>query len=77
VQQLCARLARRAYTRGSAHAEFQDELEATIAPGKLEDLTALSQDILTEAVDQLPTRAFRSYGDEIVYNSRPPVAPQQ
>jgi predicted amidohydrolase YtcJ len=34
-----------AYTRGSAYAEFQDDVKGTLAPGKLADLVILSDDI--------------------------------
>lgn len=35
----------RAYTSGSAYAEFQDRVKGTIAPGKLADVVILTQDI--------------------------------
>jgi len=35
----------RAYTVGSAYAEFQDTVKGTITPGKLADLVILSRDI--------------------------------
>lgn len=35
----------RAYTVGSAHAEFQDAVKGSISPGKLADLVMLSRDI--------------------------------
>ncbi|HEX5833192.1 MAG TPA: amidohydrolase, partial [Pyrinomonadaceae bacterium] len=35
----------RAYTAGSAYAEFQEHVKGTIAPGKLADLVLLSRDI--------------------------------
>jgi predicted amidohydrolase YtcJ len=35
----------RAYTSGSAYAEFQDRVKGTIAPGKLADLVILTEDI--------------------------------
>ena len=35
----------RAYTVGSAYAEFADDLKGTITPGKLADLVILSEDI--------------------------------
>ena len=37
----------RAYTVGSAVAEFQEKEKGTIAPGKLADLIILSRDIFT------------------------------
>jgi predicted amidohydrolase YtcJ len=35
----------RAYTVGSAYAEFQDQVKGSITAGKLADLVLLSQDI--------------------------------
>jgi hypothetical protein len=35
----------RAYTLGSAYAEFEDHRKGTLAPGKFADLIVLSQDI--------------------------------
>lgn len=37
----------RAYTYGSAYAEFQENVKGTITPGKLADLVILSDDIFT------------------------------
>jgi predicted amidohydrolase YtcJ len=37
----------RAYTVGSAHAEFEDHIKGTIAPGMLADLVMLESDIFT------------------------------
>jgi predicted amidohydrolase YtcJ len=37
----------RAYTHGSAYAEFQEKEKGTIAAGKLADLVILSDDIFT------------------------------
>lgn len=44
----------RAYTAGSAYAEFAEKDKGTLAPGKLADLAVLSQDIFTVPVDELP-----------------------
>jgi predicted amidohydrolase YtcJ len=35
----------RAYTYGSAYAEFQENVKGTLTPGKLADLVILSRDI--------------------------------
>lgn len=43
-----------AYTRGSAYAELMENDKGTIAPGKLADLTILSQDIFRVPADKLP-----------------------
>ena len=37
----------RAYTSGSAYAEFQETVKGTITPGKLADLVILSEDIFS------------------------------
>jgi len=44
----------RAYTRGSAYAEFAEGEKGTLAPGQLADLAVLSQDPFTAAVEELP-----------------------
>ena len=46
-QKISVEEAVRAYTIGSAYAEFQDQVKGTITPGKLADLVVLSQDIFT------------------------------
>lgn len=46
-QKLTVAEAVRAYTMGSAYAEFQDEVKGSIAPGKLADMVLLSDDIFT------------------------------
>ena len=44
----------RAYTTGSAYAEFTEAKKGKIAPGMLADLAVLSQDILTVPAEMLP-----------------------
>jgi hypothetical protein len=44
-QKITVEEAVRAYTVGSAYAEFAENLKGTLAPGKLADLVILSQDI--------------------------------
>ena len=44
----------RAYTWGSAYAEFAEREKGTLAPGMLADIAVLSQDIFTISVDALP-----------------------
>ena len=44
----------RAYTLGSAYAEFAEREKGTLAPGMLADIAVLSQDIFTIPVDALP-----------------------
>lgn len=59
----------RAYTIGSAYAEFADTYKGTLMPGKLADLVVLSQDVFTIPVQQLPaTRSVLTLlGGKIVY----------
>src|SRR5262249_46278662 len=49
-QKISVEEAVRAYTIGSAYAEFQEREKGTITPGKLADLVILSQDIFS--IDQ-------------------------
>jgi predicted amidohydrolase YtcJ len=67
-----------AYTRGSAHAEFEEGEKGTIAPGKLADLAVLSQDIFAMPVDALPgtESVLTLVGGEIVYDSGAVVVPR-
>lgn len=44
----------RAYTSGSAYAEFMEAKKGKIAPGMLADLAVLSQDVLTVPAEMLP-----------------------
>jgi predicted amidohydrolase YtcJ len=46
-QKITVEEALRAYTTGSAYAEFQENVKGTITPGKLADLVILSGDIFT------------------------------
>lgn len=44
----------RAYTLGAAYAAFEEDLKGSITPGKLADITVLSQDILTVPEEDIP-----------------------
>ena len=44
----------RAYTRGSAYAEFEERRKGTLAPGQLADLAVLSQDIFHAPPPAIP-----------------------
>jgi predicted amidohydrolase YtcJ len=61
----------RAYTHGSAYAEFAETDKGVLAAGKLADLAVLSQDILTVAIPELPktTSVLTIVGGKIVHNS--------
>jgi hypothetical protein len=59
----------RAYTLGSAYAEFQDAVKGTLTPGKLADVVMLDQDIFKiDPVDILKTRVLLTVMDgRVVY----------
>ena len=63
----------RAYTFGSAFAEFADDEKGTLAKGKLADLTVLSQDIFAAPVPELPKTqsVLTIVGGTIVYELQP------
>lgn len=54
-QKISVEEAVRAYTAGSAYAEFSEDVKGTIAPGKLADLVILSKDIFTLAPAEIET----------------------
>jgi predicted amidohydrolase YtcJ len=62
----------RAYTSGSAYAEFAESEKGTLTKGKLADLTVLSQDIFTAPVPVLPkTQSLLTIiGGKIVYDAK-------
>lgn len=61
----------RAYTRGSAFAEFEDHEKGTLTPGMLADLAVLSQDIFTVSAEELPhtVSMLTMVGGRIVYQT--------
>jgi hypothetical protein len=62
----------RAYTSGSAYAEFAENEKGALTKGKLADLTVLSQDIFTAPVPELPkTQSLLTIvGGKIVYEAQ-------
>jgi predicted amidohydrolase YtcJ len=64
----------RAYTVGSAYAEFEEKRKGTIAPGMLADLVALGADLYSNRASDLLTRKVRMtiVGGRIVYQYQPP-----
>jgi predicted amidohydrolase YtcJ len=61
----------RAYTWGNAYAAFEEDIKGTLTPGKLADITVLSQDILTVPEDEIrSTRAsYTIVGGEVRYQA--------
>jgi predicted amidohydrolase YtcJ len=62
----------RAYTTGSAYAEFAENEKGALTKGKLADLVVLSQDIFTAPVSELPkTQSILTItGGKIVYDAK-------
>ena len=60
----------RAYTLGSAFAEFKEREKGTLAPGMLADLAVLSQDIFSIPVQALPgtTSVLTMVGGRVVHD---------
>jgi hypothetical protein len=71
-QAISRRQAVRAYTFGSAYAEFTETQKGTLAKGKLADLAVLSQDIFIASVPDLPkTQSILTIvGGKIVYDAK-------
>ena len=61
----------RSYTANNAYAAFEEADKGTLTPGKLADITVLSQDILTVPEEQIPaTRVEMTIvGGEVVYRA--------
>ncbi len=62
----------RSYTINNAYAAFEEHLKGSITPGKLADITVLSQDILTIPEDEIPAARvdYTIIGGEIRYHRR-------
>jgi hypothetical protein len=58
-QRLSREEALRTYTLGGAYAAFQEDLLGSLKPGKLADITVLSQDILTVPEEEIPATEVR------------------
>lgn len=61
----------RAYTRGSAYAEFAEHEKGTLAPGMLADLAVLSQDVFAVPTEALPgtTSVLTLVGGRVAYDA--------
>ena len=61
----------RAYTWGNAYAAFEEDIKGTLTPGKLADVTVLSQNILTVPEDEIrDTRiTYTILGGEVRYQA--------
>ena len=61
----------KSYTINAAYAAFEEGIKGTLTPGKLADITVLSQDILTVPEEDLPATevAMTIVDGEIVYDA--------
>jgi len=61
----------RSYTINAAYGAFEEDIKGTLTPGKLADITVLSQDIMTAPEERLPdTRVEMTIvGGEVVYSA--------
>ncbi|HKJ01799.1 MAG TPA: amidohydrolase family protein, partial [Longimicrobiales bacterium] len=61
----------KSYTINAAYGAFEEDLKGSLTPGKLADITVLSQDILTVPEEQIPdTRVEMTIvGGEVVYRA--------
>jgi predicted amidohydrolase YtcJ len=73
-QKITVEEAVRAYTQGSAYAEFQENEKGTLAPGKLADFVVLSQDIFSLPPDQVTKARVEQtiVGGRVVYTAPSP-----
>jgi predicted amidohydrolase YtcJ len=60
----------RSYTIDAAYAGFEEDIKGSLTPGKLADITVLSQDILTIPEDEIPTTnvAYTIVGGNVMYS---------
>ncbi|HSG09248.1 MAG TPA: amidohydrolase [Longimicrobiales bacterium] len=61
----------KSYTINAAYAAFEEDLKGSLTPGKLADITVLSQDILTVPEEQIPSTRVEMtiVGGEVVYRA--------
>ncbi len=59
----------RSYTINGAYAAFEEEIKGSLTPGKLADITVLSQDIMTIAEEEIPSTevVYTIVGGRIMY----------
>ena len=69
-QRMSREEALRSYTINGAYAAFEEDIKGSLTPGKLADVTVLSQDIMTIAEDEIPTTevVYTIIGGKVVYN---------
>jgi predicted amidohydrolase YtcJ len=70
-QKLTREEALKAYTLNNAYAAFEEDFKGSLTPGKLADITVLSQDIMTVPEDSIPATgvAYTIVGGQIKYHA--------
>ena len=69
-QRMTREEALRSYTLNNAYAAFEEKSKGSLTPGKLADITVLSQDIMTVAEDDIPATqvVYTIVGGKIAYS---------
>lgn len=69
-QRMTREEALRAYTVNNAYAAFEEKIKGSITPGKLADITVLSQDIMTIPEDEIPSArvVYTIVGGKVLYD---------
>ena len=69
-QRMTREEALRSYTLNNAYAAFEEKSKGSLAPGKMADITVLSQDIMTIAEDAIPATqvVYTIVGGKIAYS---------
>ncbi len=69
-QRMSREEALRSYTINGAYAAFEEDSKGSLTPGKLADVTVLSQDIMSIAEDEIPTTevVYTIIGGKVVYS---------
>ncbi len=69
-QRLSRMEALQTYTIKAAYAGFEEDIKGSLTPGKLADITVLSQDILTVPEDQIPATevVYTIVGGKVMYS---------
>ena len=72
AQKMTREEALKSYTLANAYAAFEDDQKGSLTPGKLADITILSQDIMTVSDYELPKTRVAStiVGGKIVYTAK-------
>jgi len=69
-QRLSRMEALKSYTIKAAYAGFEEDIKGSLTPGKLADITVLSQDVLTVPEDQIPATevVYTIVGGKVMYS---------